>query len=124
MDHGVVDIGHSSISCGVLELSRINEDTQRVLYQLGSRLYHPARGLPAAFFVFSDVVDGTGTTASDKLSFFVVKNHLGSVEISQSQENPLTGNMIRVYTWAIDHEKFKVWYADERVKKLVRVGTS
>src|SRR3546814_5463765 len=72
MDHERVNISSYTMSCGVMELSRIGEETEGVLYALASRLYHPCRGAPCACFLFSDVVETTTgsspLTASSRLS--------------------------------------------------------
>ena len=122
MDHDRVNITTTSMSCGILELSRINEDTTGVLYALGSRLYHPSRGNPCAFFIFSDVADG-GDTASSRLCGLIGELKLGSVTMSPLTENPRTGNIIVTYTWAIDHAVFKKYYAKKRSEKLLKVGS-
>lgn len=121
MDHERVNIRPTSMSCGVMELSRINDDTEGVLYNLASRLYHPSRGEPCAFFVFSDVSEGE--TSSLKLVEAVYKYGFGNTSSGPARENTKTGNVIAVYVWGIDHEKFKAWYAEERVKKMGKVGT-
>ena len=122
MDHERVNISATSMSCGVLQLSRINSETGAVLYALASRLYHPARGDPAAFFVFSDVAMGGTRTSSDDLERAVKCHDFGSVSRSGIVENTKTGNYILVFTWAINHTKFKAWYGEERVKRLKKVG--
>ncbi len=119
MDHQRVSISHSAMSCGVLELSSISDDLNGVLYALASRLYHPARGEPAAFFVWSDII-----RASDLFIFAINKGGFGEVSVSCVAENPKTGNQIEVYTWKINHARFKEWYADERVKRIKKVGAN
>jgi hypothetical protein len=121
MDHDRVNIHTSQMSCGVAELSRIGSDVKDVLYAIGSRLYHPSRGEPVAFFAFSDVV-GEQDTSSSILVDTILNWKLGSIVCSDRAENPRTGNIIVVYIWAIDHEKFKAWYAERRVAKLAKVG--
>jgi len=120
MDHESVNINRTSMSCGVNELSRINDDIEKVLYQIASSLYHPSRGSPCAFFVWSDIAN-VGTNA-DRLEEKIDKEGLGFVERSQIIENPRTGNFILVYTWGIKHDRFKAWYRKERVKRMRKVG--
>lgn len=123
MDHEVVNIRDSYMSCGVMELSRIDDDITKVLYAIGSRLYHPSRGNPCAMFVFSDVADTTSEkTTSSKLIKRVKEYFLGQTGETPRVENPRTGNMITTYWWIIDHEKFKSWYATMRKAKLGKVG--
>lgn len=122
MDHDRVNINSSGMSCGVMELSRINEDTEGVLYALGSRLYHPSRGNPCAYFIFSDII-GEGETNSGKLVKAVNRMCLGGVTRSEVAENPRTGNFIAIFMWSINHKAFKKWYSEARVKKLAKVGS-
>ena len=121
MDHESVNIRSTTMSCGVMELSRIDSDVGRVLYQLASHLYHPSRGSPCAFFVWSDL-GGPQQTTADELDRAVLGKELGRMNYSPITENPRTGNLILVYTWTIEHTKFKSWYRNERVKRMRRVG--
>jgi hemolysin-activating ACP:hemolysin acyltransferase len=116
MDHERVNIHTTSMSCGVLELSRISADIEDVLYAIATRLYHPARGEPAAFIVWSDIV--TETTLAD----VVDTKKFGKMTTSYCMDNPKTGNPIVVFTWAIYHEPFKAWYSRERVARIKKVG--
>jgi hypothetical protein len=120
MDHDRVNISTSAMSCGVRELSRINEDTEGVLYALGTNLYHPGRGEPCAFYVWSDIAGEY--TASNRLKDDVELNKLGFVEVSTITDNPRTGNPIMIFIWNIDHEIFKRWYAEKRVARYAKVG--
>lgn len=123
MDHERVNISQSVMSCGVMELSRIGDDTEDVLYALASRLYHPARGNPCAFFVFSDIEDGS-VTASHRLMDEIHRLRFGTViQPKHSEENPRTGNHITVFLWAINHDAFKGWYARQRAARMMKVGT-
>ena len=117
MDHERVTIGSSAMSCGILELSRISEDTEDVLYAVASRLYHPSRGSPAAIVVWSDLHNGS---ASFKL--WKRATSFGTASISDKVENPKTGNIIVLYSWIVDHEKLKTWYIEKRVARLRRAG--
>lgn len=122
MDHARVTISTSSISCGVLELSRINDDMEGVLYCIASRLYHPSRGEPAAMAIWSDVaVEKTNSQALYDIVFrFSFHSTLNRTNIV---ENPKTGNLIRLFCWSFDHEKFKQWYSRKRVENLGKVGS-
>lgn len=120
MDHERVNISRSQISCGVMELHRIGDDTEDVLYAIASRLYHPSRGYPCAFFIFSDVDE---ESASSRLFGKVQLLKIGTITVSPRSENPQTGNVIIVYTWLIDHERFKTWYSAKRISKLGKVGS-
>jgi len=124
MDHERVNIHGTPISCGVLVLSRINDDTLSVLYALGSRIYHPSRGYPVAFFVWSDMYKpGCAPHASERLANAVQQRGLGEVSRSPPAENPRTGNPIMIYSWGINHEAFKAHCAAERKQRYKRAGT-
>lgn len=124
MDHESVNMSNCTMSCGVVELSRIGDDVDKVLYQLASRLYHPSRGSPCAFFVWSDVTfDGISDSNSEKLRNAVEYERFGLIDISSRAENPRTSNIIQIYIWNIKHKRFKAWYSKERVKRIKKVGT-
>jgi hypothetical protein len=121
VDHQRVNINTTAMSCGVLELSRIDDEAEAVLYALASRLYHPSRGEPCAVFLFSDVADGE-PNSSTRLIKEIHKQSFGDTGCTPAVENPKTGNAITVWWWNINHLAFKRWYAAERVKKLAKVG--
>ncbi len=121
MDHEKVNMHNLSISCGVMGLSRIGDEIEDVTYAIASRLYHPSRGEPCAFFIWSDL--SFEKTNSSKLAEFLRKNKFGFVMKSSDAENPRTGNIITVYIWEIDHISLKLWYKIKRQEKLGKVGT-
>lgn len=120
MDHTSININTSMMSCGVLELSRIS-DIDRAIYQLASRLYHPARGEPAAFVLASDVHNEKNNTDA----FFEKMESLENLKTfdSPAAENPKTGNMIFVTVGIINHINFKKWYTKERIRRLKKAGS-
>lgn len=119
MNHERVNIRPSYMSCGILELSRIGPDFKDVLFAIGSHLYHPSRGSPAALIVWSDlnVADTNSSYLTDQINL----DWLGEVTVSDPVENPKTGNIIVVYTWHIDHVKFKAWYVKQRIERLKKI---
>lgn len=128
MDHERVNISTLDISCGVMGLSRISDDTEAVLYAIASRLYHPSRGQPCAQFVWSDVTDEDdgGYSNGEKLANVIkdLRFHKGvTVLRTVAVENPRTGNHIYTWVWTVDHAEFKAWYAEQRVLKMKKVGT-
>jgi hemolysin-activating ACP:hemolysin acyltransferase len=104
------------MSCGILELSRIEEDPHKVLYALASYLYHPSRGTPAAFVTWSGLKDGN----AKKFYEYIKSLSYYSVE-SRYVENPKTANDIALFYWIIPHKDLKEWYRIERVKKVQAV---
>jgi len=100
------------MSCGVIELSSIQKDYEGVLFALASSLYHPSRGQPAAFVVWSD-------TDLELFNFINLIKKFPKQATSQGPvENPKTGNGIYVFTWEIPHEEFKQWYKDQRIARI------
>lgn len=120
-DHERVTITSSSASCGIFELSRLADDPEAVAYAIGSRLYHPSRGDPVGYLMWSDTFSHQSVN-SDTFAKFVTKNKLGQVQWISPCENPRTGNMIRIGVCLIDHDIWKRWYKETRVKKLGKVG--
>ena len=118
MDQHHVNISMSGISCGVLELSRIESDSEKVLYALASHLYHPSRGQPAAFVIWSDLPkDSNGSKLCRVLEDFFDE----ALIVSQGAENPKTSNTIVVFCWCINHVALKEWYVKQRVKKAQKL---
>ena len=117
MDHERVNISQSSMSCGVMELSRISDDLEDVVFAIATRLYHPARGNPCACFVWSNL------NKNDALAQFVRNERFGIITRIGPTENPRTGNMIYIYTWEIKHDAFKAWYITRRIERLKKAGT-
>jgi hypothetical protein len=116
MDNHHAQITGSSASCGILEVSHPDADSKKVAYSIASHLYHPSRGNPVAFAMWSDLVESNGA----KLAAYLGENFGGITETS-SCENPKTGNEIQVFIWTIPHEEFRKWYKETRIsiaKKL------
>lgn len=114
-DHGRVTIQQLSLSCGVLGLSGFSSDAtvEDISFQLASYLYHPAKGTPAEFVVFSDTPNSKGHDVSKYLLVFG-----GILVESPWAENSKTGNLIKVFTWQIPHTQFKEWYQNERISRI------
>lgn len=110
-DHTHATFYNSHISCGVLELTNIRSDPEKVLYALCTHLYHPSRGSPCAFVIWSD------TPESDGVKFANYVNLLFPIQESPWIENPKTSNQIKIWSWIIQHEHLKEWYLTERVKR-------
>ncbi len=114
MDRPHVNIYTANSSCGILELSGIASDPKGVLYAIASRLYHPSRGAPAAFVMWSDVKESNG----DFLYHEIKEHYGGGLMRSEPAENPRTGNFIRVYCWTIPHKTLKSWYKKEQIARI------
>lgn len=127
MDNHHVSIHSSSASCGVLELSGYSSDVDKVLYALATYLYHPSRGVPASFVMWSDVVGPDespidGNVRSNGGALWVRINRLfGGIVSTNVVENPKTSNPIQVWIWPIPHERFKAWYLKERVERAKKL---
>jgi hypothetical protein len=104
------------MSCGIVELSRIAEEAELVLFAVANHFYHPSRGVPPAFALLSDVT--SAVTATHRLISLVTEFGFGDTQSSSSQINPKTGNPISVFTWAINHERFKKWYFEQKLARL------
>lgn len=120
MDNHAVSIYGSNASCGMLELSNITVDSERVLYQLASRLYHHSRGNPAAFVLWSGTLDGGWGLFKFIEKLYLEKTGDNGLTTIGPAENPVTGNQILVFVWKIPHEEFKVWYTEQRLSRVKR----
>lgn len=118
MDNHYVNIASSSASCGVVELSGISSEPVNVLYGLATRLYHPSRGSPAVFAMWSDVPESNGQKLWSEIG-----NRFGFNALLRSEygDNPLTGNPICIYIWQIPHECFRDWYKLARIARLKKL---
>lgn len=108
----------SLISCGVVELHHIPENTRQVPFSIATYLYHKANPRPGAFVVFSDVVDGDKESRGAKVAELLENMKVGSVIASSRQVNPRTGNVIQVWLFTPDHEAFRKWYQDELANRI------
>src|SRR5882672_2362448 len=98
----------SYVSCGVLEAHHLpKQSASRNIFAIATALYHKANPRPAAFVLFSDVVDGEEKRGK-KMSEVIVQMfgekclYCSSVEV-----NPRTGNKIQVWLWTLDHDKVR-----------------
>jgi hypothetical protein len=125
VDNHHVSISGSSASCALLELSGISSDPVKVMYALATHLYHPSRGTPASFVMWSDVVkpiaDRADIFSNGGLLWRYINNHFGGILGTNVVENPKTSNPIQVWIWTIPHEGFKEWYLKERVERAKRL---
>jgi hypothetical protein len=115
-DNHHVHISSSSASCGLLELSGLTSDPEKILFALANYLYHPSKGTPAAFALWSDTKESNGI----KLKDYTIKE-FKMVQGTNWVINPKTSNEICVWVWEIPHTKFKEWYKQKRVEKASQV---
>ena len=87
------------------------------MYSIASYLYHPSRGSPAAFVIWSDLDGSNGS----KLATAIAEK-FGKLIGTPSAENPKTSNEIRIWAWEIMHEKFKEWYKAEKINRIKKEG--
>jgi len=122
MDNHHVQISPLRCSCGGIELFSLSEDPAKILYAVANYLYHPSRGLPAAFMVWSDL-DQEGARGYDLYKEIKTLNMNEIVYISrlENMENPKTGNSIVFFVWEFPHEAFREWWLKERVERAKRV---
>lgn len=123
MDHSRVNVNSSGISCGVKELSRMSDEAQENLFAIANTFYHPSRGNPPAFCIWSNLDDltlngGEGTNGH-RLQKAIEAAKFGVVTKTSPALNPNTGNPIAVWTWLIEHEAFKKWYKAHKILKLM-----
>jgi hypothetical protein len=123
MDNHHVYISESRMSCGVLELSDMKSDPIKTLYAIATHLYHPARGAPAAFVLWSDVTLKAVRSNGQALASMISQLELAANGLTTTapHENPKTSNPIQVYLWSLPHDKFREWYKAERVRRALRV---
>jgi len=104
----------SFVSCGVLEAHHLPKTTAtKNIFAVATALYHKANPRPAAFVIFSDVVDGEekrGVKMADGIRQLFGDACLYATPI---EVNPRSGNRIQLWIWHLDHEKVRKWYQEE-----------
>lgn len=115
-----VRFNQSYVSCGVVEVHHLpDESPSRTAFALANHLYHKANGRPAAFAIWSDVVDRVSSRGA-ALADTITKLKVGSVFATQREVNPKTGNVIQVWLFHIDHDAFRKFYTEEFVNRLAQ----
>lgn len=79
--------------------------------------------------VWSDTVTVTdkgtyGESPGCKLAEALRGRGFGPVIESHVTENPRTGNFFVLFAFIVKHEPFKKWYAQERVRRIMKVGAA
>ena len=114
-DHRRVAIQESVASCGICTMSGFSSDAsvKDIVFQLASSLYHPAKGRPYEFVIWSDTAKSKGSD---------VAKYLGEYENTLTEsdwaENSKTGNQIKVFVWQIPHAEFRAWYGKQRISRI------
>jgi hypothetical protein len=112
MDNHHCQVAGSQVSCGLAQVYNLTSDPDKILYALATQLYHPARGQPYAFVMWSDAEASNGVKLAEH-----IKDQFDGVLTSEWVENPKTSNLICVWLWKIPHADFKYWYIQQRVEK-------
>lgn len=104
----------SYVSCGVMEAHHIpNRSAMMNMFAIATALYHKANPRPAAFVLFSDVVDGEEQRGIKLAKAVADTFGTECLHVSKIEVNPKSGNRIRVWLWHLDHEIIRKWYQDE-----------
>ena len=100
--------------CGLIEIENVsgledgyNPNTDIKAELLRGYFDNPLCDSPRnrAFAIFTGVVDENGRCSyGGKLATFLKKNRLGRVWTLGTRMNPNSGNMLRMWVWAIDHK--------------------
>jgi hypothetical protein len=112
----------SSVSCGLVEVHHLpDNEPGKTVFAIANYLYHKANPRPAAFILFSDVVNPTTPSRGQRLSEFLspgAGHGLGDLQSSGREVNPRTGNTIQVWLFTPDHDAFRRWYTDQVMHRL------
>lgn len=108
----------SHISCGVTEVHHLPVKISNVPFAIATHLYHKANPRPGAFIMWSDVVDDGEKSRGQRLAEALNKLGCGIIGESPKEVNPRTGNVIRVWVFTVNHEKFRKWYQDELANRV------
>lgn len=113
-----VKMERSTISCGVINAHHLPDNTSKTVFALATHLYHKANPRPGSFIEFSDVVDGDLPSRGQRLAAALDKLACGEVLATPKRVNPRTGNIIQVWIFCIDHDKFRKWYQEELANRI------
>jgi hypothetical protein len=106
-------------SCGVLEVHTLSDQPPNAtLFAVANHLYHKANGRPTAFVMFSDVVTSGKDSRGLLLAERIKSANIGELWESPKRINPRTGDAIRVWVLAIDHDKFRPWHTEEFANRI------
>lgn len=99
----------STVSCGVWEMSGLPFSLTTVIRELKAQFaffevdsdgnytwINIDYQEQPPFLIFSDIIKQNG----DELAKQIVKNKLGTVQVTATRTNPRTGNPIKVWVWA------------------------
>lgn len=91
--------------CGTCELAGL------IYTRTKYAVLHAANSKPCAFVIFTEAQcnDIPPTTYGKKLSAFIKDNGLGEVVETAEKLNPNSGNMLKVYVWAVDRDSLKTF---------------
>lgn len=108
----------SYVSCGVVEVHHLpDQSPSQTAFSLANHLYHKANGRPAAFALFSDVVDRSDSRGLN-LATYLKEQNIGDLFQSNKVVNPKTGNLIQLWVLTINHDAFRKWYQEEYVNRI------
>ena len=110
----------SYVSCGVMEVHHLpDQSPSKTVFAIANALYHKANPRPAAFVLFSDVVD-TRDSRGQLLAEAITKGQWfgGELVYCKPDVNPKTGNMIQVWLWRLNHEVFRKYYTEEYANRV------
>lgn len=115
-----VQFTRSPASCGILEVHHLPASTtgSQMVFAVANQLYHKANGRPAAFILFSDVVDKQDRSRGELLAQSILDLGFVDLYISARAINPRTGNSIITWLWTVDHDKFRDWYTQEYANRV------
>lgn len=107
----------SHCSCGIVEVHHLPKNITQTVFSIANHLYNKANPRPAAFVLFSDVVDGEDERGT-RLANALEKLNCGLLLKTLKEVNPKTGNTIRVWIWDVNHDKFRKWYQEELANRV------
>ncbi len=110
----------SFVSCGLTELHHLpKQSANKTLFAIANNLYNKANPRPAAFIMFSDVLNDEEKSRGQQLATEIVKvNACGDLIETKAEVNPKTGNTIKIWLLHVNHETFRNWYKEELANRI------
>lgn len=112
----------SHMSCGAVEVHHLpGTNPDRTVFAIANYLYHKANPRPAAFVIFSDVINPETPSRGQRLAEWLTGEEgqkIGSLLQTERCVNPRTGNVIRVWIFTPNHKAMRDWYTEQVMHRL------
>ena len=104
--------------CGIREFDGLVTSPQsNVKEMIKNWLNEKENGSPYTFILFSDIHT---TTRGINTAKYIKNNKLGSIKETRKKRNPNTGNILKIWIWAINEKTTRQWAKQNLPEKYAR----